>query len=198
MIDRRRGYEPDTITPTHRPPRPSFCPRARAADRLRAPGRSVARGVCESLDTRARLACRDRCGRDLEGERMMYDSQRMSADGDASADPSKAAAAPLSRPASADRTATMAAELHALPALLTVGETAQIFRMGRSWVYEHAIELGAIKLGQGQTAPLRIPRDEVLRILGAALPRRERRRLPTTRAPKAGRPNGDLRARPRL
>jgi hypothetical protein len=158
----------------------------------------MARGVLESLHTRARLACRDRCGRELGDERMMYDSQRMSADGDASADPPEAAAAPLSRPASADRTATMAAELHALPPLLTVGETAQIFRTGRSWVYEHSTELGAIKLGPGQTAPLRIPRDEVLRILGAALPRRERRSASARRGPKPARSNNDLRPRPRL
>lgn len=129
---------------------------------------------------------------------MMYHSQRMGANRDATTDPPEAAAAQLSRPTSTDRTAAMAAELHALPALLTVGETAEVLRVGRSWVYEHATELGAIKLGRGRTAPLRIPRDEVRRILGAALPRRERRWLPARRVRKAGRPNGDLRARPRL
>ena len=58
-----------------------------------------------------------------------------------------------------DPLAVPAAGLHALPALLTVAETAQVLRVGRSWVYEHAAELGAVKLGTGQTAPLRIPRD---------------------------------------
>ena len=41
------------------------------------------------------------------------------------------------------------ADLHALPALLTVAETAEVLRVGRSWVYEHAAELGAVKLGTG-------------------------------------------------
>jgi hypothetical protein len=129
---------------------------------------------------------------------MTYHSHRIAGNGDGSADSAEGAVGPLARMTSTHRTATMAAELHALPALLTVAETAQIFRMGRSWVYEHATELGAIKLGQGQTAPLRIPRDEVLRVLGTALPRRERRQVPTTRAPKAGSPNRALRARPRV
>jgi excisionase family DNA binding protein len=129
---------------------------------------------------------------------MMHHSQPTGANGDATTDPPDAAAAQLTRPMSTDRTAAMPAELHALPALLTVGETAEVLRVGRSWVYEHATELGAIKLGRGRTAPVRIPRDEVRRILGAALPRREQRWLPARRARKAERPNGDLRARPRL
>jgi len=48
---------------------------------------------------------------------------------------------------------TSTADLHALPALLTVAETADVLRVARSWVYEHAAELGAVKLGTGQTAP---------------------------------------------
>ena len=129
---------------------------------------------------------------------MSYHSQRLGANGDAIADPPEAAAGQPSRPTSTDRTVAMAAELHALPALLTVAETAEVLRVGRSWVYEHATELGAIKLGRGRTAPLRIPRDGVRRIVGAALPRRERRSVPATQARKAARSNGDLRARPRL
>lgn len=129
---------------------------------------------------------------------MMYHSQRMVATGDATTGAPEAAAAPPSQTTSTDRTAAMVAELHALPALLTVGETAEVLRVGRSWVYDHAPELGAIKLGRGRTAPLRIPRDEVRRILGEALSRRERRWFPARRARKVESPNGDLRARPRL
>jgi hypothetical protein len=92
----------------------------------------------------------------------------------------------------------MTAELHALPALLTVAETAEVLRVGRNWVYDHATELGAIKLGLGRTAPLRIPRDGVRRIVGAHPPPRERRSVPARRAREAETPNGNLRARPRL
>ena len=129
---------------------------------------------------------------------MSYRSQRLGANGDSIADPPEAAAGQPSRPTSTDRTAAMAAELHALPALLTVAETAAVLRVGRSWVYGHATELGAIKLGRGQTAPLRIPRDGVRRLVGAPLPRRDRPSVPARRARKAEASNGDLRARPRL
>jgi hypothetical protein len=90
------------------------------------------------------------------------------------------------------------ADLLALPALLTVAETAEVLRVGRSWVYEHAAELGAVKLGTGQTAPLRIPRDGVQRIVGVPAPRRERRSVPAARARKATTSTGELRLRPRL
>ena len=129
---------------------------------------------------------------------MSYHSQRLGADGDAIEDPPEAAAGQPSRPTSTDRTAAMAADLHALPALLTVAETAEVLRVGRSWVYEHASELGAIKLGPGQTAPLRIPREGVWRIVGASPPRPDRRSVPSRRARKAETSNGDLRARPRM
>jgi hypothetical protein len=54
---------------------------------------------------------------------------------------------------------TVISDLATLPALLTMGETAGVLRVGRSWVYEHSGELGAVKLGSGRTAPLRIPRE---------------------------------------
>jgi hypothetical protein len=92
----------------------------------------------------------------------------------------------------------MTADLHALPALLTVAETAEVLRVGRSWVYEHAAELGAIKLGRGRTAPLRIPRDGVRRIIGVAPPRRDPRSVSARRARKAEASAGQLRARPRV
>jgi hypothetical protein len=90
------------------------------------------------------------------------------------------------------------AALHALPALLTVAETAEVLRVGRSWVYEHAAELGAVKLGTGQTAPLRIPREGIQRIVGAPAPQRARRSVPGKRARDAESARGELRARPRL
>jgi hypothetical protein len=92
----------------------------------------------------------------------------------------------------------LTADLHALPLLLTVAETAEVLRVGRSWVYEHAAELGAVKLGTGQTAPLRIPRDGVQRIVGAPSPPRARRSVPARRAREAQSAQGELRARPRL
>jgi len=124
-------------------------------------------------------------------------SPRLGTDGDAITDPREAAGQP-SRPTSTDRTVAMTAELHALPALLTVAETAEVLRVGRNWVYEHATELGAIKLGLGRTAPLRIPRDGVCRIIGTHPPPRDRRSVPARRAREAETPNGNLRARPRL
>ena len=109
---------------------------------------------------------------------MSNHSPRLGTDGDAAADPRESAAGQPSRRTSTDRTVVMTAELHALPSLLTVAETAEVLRVGRNWVYEHATELGAIKLGRGRTAPLRIPRDEVRRIVGAHPPQRDRRSPP--------------------
>jgi hypothetical protein len=106
--------------------------------------------------------------------------------------------APRQPPPITDPPVTPIGDLHALPALLTVAETAEVLRVGRSWVYEHAAELGAVKLGTGQTAPLRIPRDGVQRIVGVPPPRRERRSVPAARVRKATTSNGELRPRPRL
>lgn len=89
-------------------------------------------------------------------------------------------------------------DLHALPALLTVLETAEVLRVGRGWVYAHAAELGAVKLGPGQTAPLRIPRDGVRRVAGMAVARRDRRSVPAAEVKRAATAQSELRARPRL
>ena len=93
-----------------------------------------------------------------------------------------------------DRRLAPAGDLQAMPTLLTVAEAAEALRVGRSWIYAHAAELGAVKLGTGQTAPLRIPRDGVLRLVGgtsAALP-------PATEAHETGSALAALRPRPRL
>jgi hypothetical protein len=92
-----------------------------------------------------------------------------------------------------------ASDLSALPALLTVAEVAEVLRVGRSWVFEHAAELGAVKLGVGQTAPLRIPREGVRELLGLApAPPQLRRSVGPRRLREATPSAGELRARPRL
>ena len=101
-------------------------------------------------------------------------------------------------PATVAQSTAPAADLYALPALLTVAETAQLLRVGRSWVYEHAAELGAVKLGTGQTAPLRIPRDGVQRIVGMPSPRPTRRSVPARRVRDTETGKDVLRPRPRL
>lgn len=82
--------------------------------------------------------------------------------------------------------------------MLTVAETAEFLRVGRGWVYEHAGELGAVKLGTGQTAPLRIPRDGVQRIAGMSSPQRRQPSVPARRVQPAEAAHGGLRARPRM
>jgi hypothetical protein len=89
-------------------------------------------------------------------------------------------------------------DLYALPALLTVVETAEVLRVGRGWVYAHAAELGAVKLGPGQTAPLRIPREGIRRVAGMAEARRGRRAVPAPKARQSAMSESELRARPRL
>jgi hypothetical protein len=96
-----------------------------------------------------------------------------------------------------DPPAGLTADLQALPVLLTVAETAAVLRVGRRWVYEHAAELGAIKLGTGQTAPLRIPREGVQRMVGSPSPP-ERRWVPARRARAVEPAENELSARPRL
>jgi hypothetical protein len=128
---------------------------------------------------------------------MSSHAPRLDTDG-AMADPPAGVADQRSRPVITDRHESSTRDLHALPALLTVAETAEVLRVGRNWVYEHAAELGAVKLGTGQTAPLRIPRDGVQRIVGMPSPRRERRSVPARRAREAETAKGELRARPRL
>jgi hypothetical protein len=88
-------------------------------------------------------------------------------------------------------------DLRVMPVLLTVAETATVLRVGRGWVYEHSTELGAIKLGSGRTAPLRIPRDAVARLVESD-PGRRRRRSRPARGDKGPTSDTELQARPRL
>jgi hypothetical protein len=97
-----------------------------------------------------------------------------------------------------DQTLPVMPDVRVLPELLTVAETATVLRVGRSWVYEHAAELGAVKLGSGQTAPLRIPRKEVRRLLELPRDRRQRRRAATPRERASVMSDAELRPRPRL
>jgi hypothetical protein len=54
-----------------------------------------------------------------------------------------------------------------LPAsrLLTPSEVAERFAVSRTWVYEHADDLGAIRLGEGPKARIRFDGDVVTRAL---------------------------------
>jgi excisionase family DNA binding protein len=105
---------------------------------------------------------------------------------------------PQARRASVIELIVSAQDLRALPALLTVTETAELLRVGRSWVYEHAAELGAVKLGRGQTAPLRIPRDGVRQIVGMPQTPPARRSLSARQNGEATKSASVLRARPRM
>lgn len=57
------------------------------------------------------------------------------------------------------------AELTLASRLLTPSEVAERFAVSRTWVYEHATELGAIRLGDGPKARLRFDPDRVRRVL---------------------------------
>jgi hypothetical protein len=59
----------------------------------------------------------------------------------------------------------MRAELGLTPTLLTPTQVAERFAVSRTWVYEHADELGAIRLGQGPKARLRFSAQVVSQAL---------------------------------
>jgi hypothetical protein len=58
------------------------------------------------------------------------------------------------------------AELGLSPRLLTPSEVAERFAVSRTWVYEHATELRAIRLGDGPKARLRFDANTVAEVLG--------------------------------
>jgi hypothetical protein len=56
-------------------------------------------------------------------------------------------------------------DLGLTPRLLTPSEVAERFAVSRTWVYEHAAELGAIRLGDGPRARLRFDAKTVAEVL---------------------------------
>ena len=74
-------------------------------------------------------------------------------------------------------------ELGPAPRLLTPSEVAEQFAVSRTWVYEHADELGAIRLGPGPKARLRFDARAVSKGL-------ERNPADVTRPPGSERPSG--------
>jgi hypothetical protein len=57
------------------------------------------------------------------------------------------------------------ADLGLSPRLLTPSQVAERFAVSRTWVYEHADELGAVRLGQGPKARLRFGAEIVSQAL---------------------------------
>jgi hypothetical protein len=66
----------------------------------------------------------------------------------------------------ADRLAGLVA-VPAAPALLTAAQVAQRFGVDRGWVYEHADQLGAVRLGEGARPRLRFAAATVAGALSA-------------------------------
>lgn len=52
-----------------------------------------------------------------------------------------------------------------LPKLLTAAQVSAWWGVHRGWVYEHASELGAIRISQGQRPRLRFDREQIIRRL---------------------------------
>jgi hypothetical protein len=86
--------------------------------------------------------------------------------------------APESVEAVARRLAELLAGRSERPAprrLLTAAEVSEWWAVERSWVYAHADDLGARRLGAGQRPRLRFDRDEVAERFGDAPPTDDRR-----------------------
>jgi hypothetical protein len=54
---------------------------------------------------------------------------------------------------------------HELPELLTAAEVSAWWGVHRGWVYEHASELGAIRIGSGRRPTLRFDPEQITRRL---------------------------------
>lgn len=80
--------------------------------------------------------------------------------------------------------------------LLTAAEVSEWWGVERSWVYAHADELGARRLGAGQRPRLRFDPDEVAERLRAGDPSPDDRRSP--RMPGDSRKSARLHRRPEL
>jgi hypothetical protein len=85
-------------------------------------------------------------------------------------------------------------ELGLTPRLLTPSEVADRFAVSRTWVYEHADELGATRLGDGPKARLRFDAKTVSAVLG----HEGRRPLepPKSERPTSGPPSASSRLLP--
>jgi hypothetical protein len=84
-------------------------------------------------------------------------------------------------PASVEAIASRVAELlcedtaPATPRLIDAGEVARRFGLTRGWVYDHAAELGALRLGGGPRGRLRFDLAKVVEALTACSDGRESR-----------------------
>lgn len=70
--------------------------------------------------------------------------------------------------------------------LVDANEIARRFGVSRAFVYDHAEDLGAIRLGPGPRARLRFDPVEVSRLLGDSGRKTNARPLPRKRAPRKG------------
>lgn len=97
------------------------------------------------------------------------------------------ALAPLIAERLAGHLAELVADGAAAPAFVDAAEIARRFGCSRDFVYEHATELGAVRLGDGPKARLRFDPARVAQVLGneatEPAPRRNGRRTP--RQPKS-------------
>jgi hypothetical protein len=76
-------------------------------------------------------------------------------------------------------------------ALIDGGELARRTGVSRTWIYQHAEALGAIRLGDGPRARLRFHPDAVGRLAVDGTPERPQRPSPPTRPPRTAYP-GDV------
>lgn len=65
----------------------------------------------------------------------------------------------------ADRLKDFRPAHHQLPELLTAAEVSAWWGVHRGWVYEHANELGAIRIGDGERPLLRFDPEQITRRL---------------------------------
>lgn len=85
-------------------------------------------------------------------------------------------------------TELLRADLGLSPSLLTPSQVAERFAVSRTWVYEHAVELGVIRLGHGPRARLRFDGHRVEQAL-SRVPTQE---PPPDDSPRRGRGHSGL------
>ena len=74
------------------------------------------------------------------------------------------------------------------PSLMTTSQVADFLGVAPSWVYEHAHELGAVRLGEGPKAPLRFDPEKVRATLASCSASRGSKE-PGSRSPEPKRPS---------